>query len=87
MTHKPTNLPRHKRAGQRATRGSAKPGKAYHAELGATMMARSKDIADRIHARERAEADAAIDAAVRRADEALAAVIDPAEVAALQERR
>jgi hypothetical protein len=51
------------------------------------MAAKAKDIADRIRTRENAEQSSAIADAVARANAALCATMDPAEVAALGERR
>jgi hypothetical protein len=51
------------------------------------MAAKVKDIADRIRTRENAEQSNAIAEAVARANAALCATMDPAEVAALGGRR
>ena len=78
----PTNLPKKSRR-REATRGSNRRKLVGHAESGARMAAKVKDIADRIRTREQDEQSSAIADAVARANAALCATMDPAEVAAL----
>lgn len=80
---RPTNLPRKKRTGQAPTRGSARPAGSF-TEPAHSMISRSHDIAARILVAEKAEQDAAVESALRRANDLLAARIDPAEVARLR---
>ena len=86
MRHKPTNLPKKSRR-RISVRGEDRRPKTGHAESGARMAERVNDIADRIRTRENAEQSNAIADAVARANAALCATMDPAEVAALGGRR
>ena len=87
MSHKPTNLPKksRRRASARGEdrRLAHRHPLAVHAESGARMASKVKDIADRIRTREKDEQSNAIADAVARANAALCATMDPAEVAAL----
>lgn len=80
-TIRPNNMPRVKRT-RESTRGSRGCAKG-HAESGARMALGAKKVADNSRATDAAKQNAAIEAATRIANAALAQRMDPAEVARL----